>query len=53
MEISFVTHRFTKRRLAASSADNIREKLLLSGIIGRKKWEDLLARESCQYFKLD
>ena len=36
MAISFVTHRFTKRRLAASSADNIREKLVLSGIIGRK-----------------
>ena len=42
MEISFVTHEFSKRRLIASSADNISEKLVLSGITSRKNGKTLL-----------
>ena len=42
MEISFVTHEFSKRRLIASSADTIREKQVLSGITSRKNGKTLL-----------
>ena len=42
MEISFITHEFSKKRLIASSADNIGEKLVLSGVTSRKNGKTLL-----------